>query len=52
MVMEKSFSQSLVSFVNLFHVLSILHSLYGDVCVCMMWGHGVTEWDINEQAAV
>jgi len=43
--------QSLVSAVNLFHVLFILNSLYGDVCA-HDWGQGVTEWDINEQAAV
>lgn len=38
-MMEKSLSQSLVSVVNLFHVLSILHSLYGDVCA-----HDVEAW--------
>jgi len=41
LLMEKSFSQSLVSVVNLFHVLSILHSLYEDVCAHDMgpWGN-------------
>jgi hypothetical protein len=37
---------------ELLAVLAILYSLYGGVCVRMMWGQGVNEWDINEQAAV